>query len=345
MTAAANNNQVPRQPGSGNRRGSRRPSNNPNNQNPPTNNQSTNQSPAEPTYRQYTRKGKDHAGKAYTYMSQKVNLGLWGFILIILGGIISMQVGWLGDLIGWAGLICLVISTWRFLTGSFVNAWAIIATFMSFVALIVLGLLFFQSAHIYATAGRAIAPESGLLNLHNLGAEIFSGAPIIGWFVGLSLRGLAGVVRSLELTMFGLLGVMIYAIIQSGEVAPVIFKSSPETLKNLIGTLQKFKKVQVSGNESATVRELASIHNNYYESLIDALGWWRCICYAIDFVVCLWFAPWIVGGWNNFDRMAGWDNADWANIVRGLISIVFFEVAVRLWIMARKGVYLFGNKS
>ena len=334
MTAAS------RAPGSGNRRGG----NSGNNNQPPSNNQSTNQNTTEPTYRTYTRKAKGHADKAYKYVSKKVNLCLWGFILIILGGIIAMQVGWLGDLIGWAGLICLVISTWRFLTGSFVNAWAIIATFMSFVALIVLGLLFFQSAHIYATAGRAIAPESGLINLHNLGAEIFKGAPLIGWAISLSLRGLAGVVRSLELTAFGLLGVMVYAIIQSGEVAPVIFKSSPETLKNLIGTLQKFKKVEVSGNESATVRELASIHNNYYESLIDALGWWRCICYLIDFLVCAWFAPWIVGGWNKFDPMLGWGNADWANIVRGLISIVFFEVAVRLWIMARKGVYLFGKK-
>lgn len=344
MTAAANNNQAPRQPGSGNRRGSRGSSTT--SQSPPADNQSTNnQSTTEPTYRQYTRKTKDHAGKAYTYVTKKVNLCLWGFILLILGGIIAMQVGWLGDLIGWAGLICLVVSTWRFLTGSFVNTWAIIATFMSFVALIVLGMLFFQSAHIYASAGRAIAPESGLINLHNLGAEIFSGAPIIGWFVGLGLRGLAGVVRSLELTAFGLLGVMIYAIIQSGEVMPVIFRSSPETLQKLITTLQKFKKVEVSGNESATVRELASIHNNYYESLIDALGWWRCICYAVDFVVCLWFAPWIVGGWDSFDRMAGWDNADWGNIVRGLISIVFFEVAVRLWIMARKGVYLFGGNK
>ena len=338
MTAANS-----RAPGSGNRRGS-----NPSNSQPeqPANNQSTTtaQNTTEAPYRNYTRKAKGHADKAYKYVSKKVYLCLWGFILIILGGIIAMQVGWLGDIVGWVGLICLVVSTWRFLTNSFINTWAIIATFMSVVALIVLGLLFFQSAHIYASAGRAIAPESGLINLHNLGAEIFKGAPLIGWAISLSLRGLAGVVRGLELTAFGLLGVMIYAIIQSGEVMPVIFKSSPETLQRLIKTLQKFKKVEVSNNESATVRELASIHNNYYESLIDALGWWRCICYAVDFMVCLWFAPWIVGGWSNFDQMAGWDNANWPNIIRGLISVVFFEVAVRLWIMARKGVYLFGKK-
>ncbi|NEZ64152.1 hypothetical protein D0962_15365 [Leptolyngbyaceae cyanobacterium CCMR0082] len=336
MTAAS------RAPGSGNRRGST-----PNNssQHPPAETPQTNhQSTTESSYRTYTRKAKGHADKVYTYATKAAPLWVWGIVFAIVGGIVSMQVGWLGDLIGWLGLICLVISAWRFLTNSLVNTWAVIASFMSLVALIVLGMLFFQSAHIYASAGRAIAPESGLINLHNLGAEIFKGFPILGWLVGLSLRGLAGVVRGLELTAFGLLGVMIYVIIQSGEVMPVILKASPETLQRLIKTLQKFKKVEVSNNESATVRELASIHNNYYESLIDALGWWRCICYAVDFVVCLWFAPWIVGGWSNFDQMAGWENANWPNIIRGLISVVFFEVAVRLWIIARKGVYLFGKK-
>ena len=291
------------------------------------------------------RKAKETAQSTYTYISTKVNLFLWGIILMLAGGIIAMQVEWLGDLIGWAALICLLISGWRFIGRSFSNAWVIIATCLSFLGLVVMGLLFFQSAHIYASAGRAIAPESGLVNLHNLGAEIFNGFPILGWGLGLALRGVANLLKGLQLTAFGLLGVAVYAVVQSGEVAPVILKASPETLRGLIGTLQKFKKVEVNDDESNTVRELANLHNDYYESLIRGLEWWRVICYTVDFFVCAWFAPWIVGGWGSFDRMAGWDNADWPNIIRGLISIVFFEVAVRLWIMARKGVYLFTNEK
>lgn len=293
-------------------------------------------------YQRYRRKAKGGIQGVWQYFSTKANLCLWGIALIVIGGLIATEWGWLGDLIGWAGIVALSVSLYRLLRSVFSSTWVMVSAIATIFLFVVLGVLFFQSAHIYATAGRAIAPESGLIDIQGMGSSFVGNIPILGWAVKLALGGLARAVRSLELTMFALLGVMAYAIIQSGEVMPVVIRSSPETLEKLIKALQQFKMIEADRGSSDVVHSLVEDHNSYYESLLWGLDRWRIVCYAIDFVVCAWFAPWVIGGWGSYDSLEPfWGQIWWANVIRVSISLFFFEWVVRKWIDVRKGYYLF----
>lgn len=205
--------------------------------------------------------------------------------------------------------------------------------------------LAFQSMHIYADLGRMIGSGQAL-NIGNLGSVAAKGIPLIGWLVSFILWALASALKSLQVTFFGLVFIMLFICLQTAEVAPTIVRSSPTVMENMIATFQKFRQLEISDNDDKAIAKLKKSHNEYYSSFLSGLDWARNIAYAIDFTVCVIAAPIIVGGYSNWSMVAlafGWSDLDYTNLLRICITMFFFQWVVWIYIQVLKGLRLFSS--
>jgi hypothetical protein len=269
-----------------------------------------------------------------------------GAAFFVLGLIVFQQNEPLGVMLAWGGVGLLLWRAGRFFLKTWGNVWALTAWIVCFAITVLLLFLFYQSAHIYASLGARLAPEFSVIDWHDLGADKVRELLIIGPLLAAILRFLAAMLDSLELTVFGLIGVMAFGVIQTAEVMPRVIRSSPRAMKAMIASFAKFKKIQPRGDEGAVVSKLYEQHNNYYEDFLTGLDWARFVAYCIDLIVCLIGAPIIVGGygaWNTVKFTFGFGDVDWANIGRIFITLFFFEFTVWVLIQASKAVFFYSH--
>jgi hypothetical protein len=205
--------------------------------------------------------------------------------------------------------------------------------------------LAFQSMHIYADLGRMIGSGQAL-NIGNLGSEAAKDIPLVGWLISFLLWMLAGALKSLQVTFFGLVFIMLFICLQTAEVAPTIVRSSPTVMENMIATFQKYKQLEISDTDDKAIAGLKKSHNEYYSSFLSGLDWARNIAYAIDFTVCVIAAPIIIGGYSNWSNVSlafGWDDLDYTNLLRICITMFFFQWVVWVIVQVLKGLRLFSR--
>lgn len=210
-----------------------------------------------------------------------------------------------------------------------------------------LGALAFQAMHIYADLGRSIGNQN-LLPIAQLGAESVKSWPLVGWLLSLSLRGIAALLQSLQITLFGLIFIMLFILLQTAEVGPTIVRSSPTVMANMIATFEKFTKLRVGDSDDDAIKRLKKDHNEYYSSFLSSLDWARSIAYLIDFLVCVVAAPIIKGGysnWSNISLTFGWGDLDYTNLLRICITMFFFQWVVWVFIQFLKGFRLFSRRD
>lgn len=204
--------------------------------------------------------------------------------------------------------------------------------------LCLIGWLLFQGAHIYAELGRKVG-ESQVIDWQRMGAGV-----VESWRYGSFLRGilaffldtLANVLHALVITTYGLGFLIIFLLLQAGEVAPTVIKHSPRLRKSIIESFRKFQKIRPQAGDSMLVKSMIDDYNRYYESFIFGLRVVQFVCFCIDGGIVLYAAPPLKGGWSVWST-----GFDWTNIMRGSITLFFLWLAVWCFCLVRKGVRLF----
>ena len=230
--------------------------------------------------------------------------------------------------------------------------WANVVSFLLWTAtafsLCVLLLMFSQGAIIYTDMARSFAPSQPAINFYGLGSAAVRQWGVPGFVLSNLLSFLAAGLQTLKLTAFAALGLALYVAVTAAEVGPVILRSSPLIMRNVIQAMSQFKQLALTGDEHSTVKALIRDHNEYYTKLLRTLDWARLVAYGIDIVVVTFstdhfflIAPWseVQFTFNIFDSIA------WPQVFRALILVGFFEVATRFTIAIIKSYRLSIGKA
>ena len=209
---------------------------------------------------------------------------------------------------------------------------------LCFLLFVLIGWLLFQGAHIYAELGRKVG-ESQVIDWRRMGAgvvETWKYGSFLRDLLALFLDAVANVLHALVITTYGLGFIIIFLLLQAGEVAPTVIKHSPRLRKSIINSFRKFQKISPQQGDSILVKSMIEDYNRYYESFIFGLKVVQFVCFCIDGAVVLYAAPPLKGGWSVWAT-----GFDWTNIMRGSITLFFLWLAVWCFCLVRKGVRLF----
>ncbi|MBT9316267.1 hypothetical protein [Leptothoe spongobia] len=257
---------------------------------------------------------------------------------------------WLGELLSWGGVGLGIYDLWTTKKKIFPgnkDAW--ISWLGQWIAILVLLILFWQSAHIYTAMARAIFPDQSIIQFGDLGAEAVSKLPLIGWMVASVLKVVAAMLKSMEMTAVGTLAVICYGYIQYAEVAPILLKGDIRIMDRLIDSLSQQQYVNTASNDPKVVKDLAEERNEFYDSYLEDIKNRQLWAYIVDAFVCAIYAPIFVGGytnvvWNAIRFAFGLNLLDWANIMRVGISLFGFAFVVKRFVKIRREYLLLSGK-
>lgn len=215
--------------------------------------------------------------------------------------------------------------------------------------LVLIGWLLFQGAHIYASLGRQLG-QSQLIDWKRLGAGVVEQwpIPIISWLLSRLLWIASDILHALQITVYGLGFILIFLLLQTGEIAPSAIKNSPALSKSIINSLRSFKKIKTQSGDSRLIAGMVDDYNAYYEKFMFNLRIAQYICFLIDACICISFAPFIKGGWSQWEYVRFsynvWADTDWTNVMRASIAVFFLWLACWCFFQVRKGVRIFSGK-
>ncbi|MGL5059265.1 MAG: hypothetical protein ACRC62_04715 [Microcoleus sp.] len=215
-------------------------------------------------------------------------------------------------------------------------------TAIAWLALGLVGWAIWQSVHVYVGLGVQMTDAA------NAGSD-----GILRWWNGISLWGwikwpIEKIVGILAAILSVAAMIFLYALLQLGELAPLLFEHSPDVLKAAIEGLLRLGQfaIPVSDSDSDTIRYLKDKHNSYGEEFFDQLFVVKPICYLVDLGICLYAQPLIVGGWS---RLQVWlaaptlNDIDFNAILKIVVTLFSVEVFFGIWLWIRKGKNVFGS--
>ena len=203
----------------------------------------------------------------------------------------------------------------------------------------ILFIMFLESAQIYSGIFTDMAINQPPLNFHRMGADFFRPLPFgVGWLMARVLTILGDTLTRLQITMFGLLGILCFAVIQFLEVLPMVINNSPTTLRAFYAAIGRFQVMSAGANETMLQRQLRTRHNNYFTRFFRALRIAQICAFTVDVVVCIIYAPIFNLGITGvgFNPQNAW---------RVAITVFLFYIVVYLMIEVRKAIdVLIGGK-
>lgn len=215
--------------------------------------------------------------------------------------------------------------------------------------LVLIGWLVFQGAHIYASLGRRVG-ESALIDWGRLGAgavESWS-IPFVSWLLSRVLWVASDILHSLQITVYGLGFILIFLLLQTGEIAPTAIRNSPALSRSIISSLRSFKKIKTQQGDSRFIAGMVDDYNTYYEKFMFNLRVAQFICFLVDGAICISSAPFIKGGWGQWESVRFsynvWADTDWTNVMRASIAVFFLWLACWCFFQVRRGVRIFSGK-
>ena len=215
--------------------------------------------------------------------------------------------------------------------------------------LVLIGWLLFQGAHIYASLGRQIG-QSTLIDWQRLGAGVVEQwpIPVLSWLLSRVLWVASDILHALQITVYGLGFILIFLLLQTGEIAPSAIKNSPALSKSIIRSLRSFKKIKTQSGDSRLIAGMVDDYNAYYEKFMFNLRVAQYLCFLIDAAICVSFAPFIKGGWGQWEYVKFsynvWADTDWTNVMRASIAVFFLWLACWCFFQVRKGVRIFSGR-
>lgn len=280
---------------------------------------------------------------------KKGRLRLVGLALFVFGFLVSGVAPGLASFMAWIGLILIVVVTIKKFMGDNHSWMSVLALILYATFGAICLFMMYQSSYIYADLFSSVDGSSTAINWGDLGASNASQIWLIGPLFAAFLRFIAGMLQSLELTLLGVTGILVYLVIQTFEVLPLIFELSPDAKKQAIEQLRKFEKVQTRQTDSEWTARLAESYNNRYEAFFTRLYYAMFIAYVVDLTVCLIKASPLKGGWAVWPeiKFLFWQNVpaylDFQNIFRIFAAVAFFTIVFLLMIMAKEAGFIFSG--
>ena len=204
----------------------------------------------------------------------------------------------------------------------------------------ILFIMFLESAQIYSGIFTDMAINQPPINFHRMGADFFQPIPLgVGWLIARILTIIGDTLTRLQITMFGLLGVLCFAVIQFLEVLPMVINNSPNTLRAFYAAIGRFQVMSAGANETKLQQQLRTRHNNYFTRFFRALRMAQIGAFTVDVIICIIYAPIFNLGLTGvgFNPQNAW---------RVAITVFLFYIVVYLMIEVRKAIdVLIGGKQ
>ena len=160
------------------------------------------------------------------------------------------------------------------------------------IALGLLGHLYWFTAGVYVDTFAALSDSAEIARI-SLGSGWISRIWIVGPLLAAPLSWIEGLLNGFETTSMGMLGLILYIILQTCELAPTVVWESPHLMFYLIRKFDSHKKVKHLDGDSEGIRRLKTRHNEYYDSFLHALEDLRLVCYIIDAAICFFLVRFV----------------------------------------------------
>jgi hypothetical protein len=143
---------------------------------------------------------------------------------------------------------------------------------------------------------------------------------------------IGGIAATIGTALHWLVGTIIWVVVQTIEVFPIILKRDRAFMRTLINQAQAADKFQIRENDDPALAALKRWYNNFPTLTITNARNLSLFVYAIDFLFCSLVYPPCDGGFGQlmFIIMSGqWGKLDWANIAMLITTLFAVEAIVR----------------
>ena len=152
--------------------------------------------------------------------------------------------------------------------------------------------------------------------------QIIAMIPIVNGFAAL-----------LGSAMHWLIGLILWGIIQTIEVFPILLKRDRAFMKVIINESQGAEKFKVGKDDDPAIAALKSWYNRFPTLTMSNARNLALLTYAIDFLICTVVYPPCKGGFGQlmFILVSGdWTRLDWGNIALLMITLFAIEIIINL---------------
>lgn len=171
-----------------------------------------------------------------------------------------------------------------------------------------------------------VTPYIGFIQ--TLSTKAFTG---FGWVLDVPLIG--GFILRTYKAIQATLGILMWFVVQTCEIVPLLLTISPGILLQLIVTLKKFPQFQIEPSDSAAVRVLKERFNNTHADHIQKIQMTGAIAYFVDLVANVAFYPPLKGDPFLWLRAPSMADVDSSNLFTIGTNLFIAEVAIFLWIV------------
>lgn len=144
------------------------------------------------------------------------------------------------------------------------------------------------------------------------------------------VNGFAAVLGS---AMHWLIGLILWGIIQTIEVFPILLKRDRAFMKVIINENQGAEKFKVGKDDDPAIAALKNWYNRFPTLTMSNARNLALFTYAIDFLICTVVYPPCKGGFGQlmFILVSGqWTRLDWGNIALLMITLFAIEIIINL---------------
>jgi hypothetical protein len=133
--------------------------------------------------------------------------------------------------------------------------------------------------------------------------------------------------------MHWLIGLILWGIIQTIEVFPILLKRDRAFMKVIINENQGTEKFKVDAKDDPALAALKTWYNRFPTLTMNNARNLALFTYAIDFLICTIIYPPCKGGFGQlmFILVSGqWTRLDWGNIALLMITLFAIEIIINL---------------
>jgi hypothetical protein len=152
--------------------------------------------------------------------------------------------------------------------------------------------------------------------------QIIAMIPIVNGFAAL-----------LGSAMHWLIGLILWGIIQTIEVFPILLKRDRAFMRVIISENQGAEKFKVDAKDDPALAALKGWYNRFPTLTMNNARNLALLTYAIDFLICTVVYPPCKGGFGQlmFILVSGqWTRLDWGNIALLMITLFAIEIIINL---------------
>jgi hypothetical protein len=141
-----------------------------------------------------------------------------------------------------------------------------------------------------------------------------------------------GIAATIGTALHWVVGLLIWLVIQTVEVFPIILKRDRSFMKVLIDEAQSSQKFAIRDSDDPALSALKRWYNNFPTLTMTNARNLALFVYTIDFLICVGVYPPCKGGFGQlmFILMTGqWSLLDWGNIALLVITLFAIETIIR----------------